>query len=384
MLTRSLYPRQKNVLVITDFPFKNELIEGEKFSSIANMSLGTALRTGKANNYSGITPEGYKGIRATDIAYTYLDYAENTDPNYTTEIVKGKNRLDDITYHQLEIAKDVWVSDRLWKQFQGLLSEIDAIQPKLIIVVAKWSLFFLTGCSTLAQNQGNLKDRKPLGALNTFRASILEPYPEYGIKDTVVLPILHTVHAVTMSDKLYIINLDLQKAGWVYNVIMEKGVKYFTQPNRNIILGTEKDLVVNYFTKLLEELNKDVVEITLDIETKFSAIIDCIGYCYDDLEAICVPFSTMDNPNYWGLQDEIDIMLLIREVNQHPNARFVGQNLSYEAQFFHHLWGLYLVMSEDTMTKHHVLYNYLPKRLDFLASLYCSHYTYWKNMQVHK
>ncbi len=382
MLHRSKFPKHKTVILINDNPVKAEEKSGDKFTAVSNMSLLTSLRTGRINNYvkqQGDIP--YKGIISTDIYQTYLDYSSFQDGNfdYRLELCKGKDRLEGVTYYQLPNQKDVYCSERLWLEFQGLLKEIELVQPKLIIVTGKWSLFFLTGCTTLIQNQGNYKDKKPLGGLNKFRSSILQPSECFNIQDTILVPIFHTVHAMGMPDKVSTMELDLQRVAWIYHTIKEHGVKHYLIPDKEYILGTEKDIAIAWLNGLLTRLDEKPTKVSIDLETMFYSIIDCIGITDSIDSGICIPFAHKGNANYWSIEDEVEILCKLREVMLHPNIRHVGQNYSYDCQYFYKLWCLDIKPDEDTLILHHILFNYLPKNLAFLASCYCEHYTYWKD-----
>ena len=382
MITRSEFPREKTVMVINDIPVQSEIQSGEKFTAVSNMSLLTSLRTGKVNNWNREQADAnYKGIKASDIYSTYLscDYFEEGSYDFRLEVCKGKARIDEYDYIQLEHQKDVWVASSLWRQFQGLLKEIDLVKPKLIIITGKWALFFLTGCTSLIANQGNYKDKKPLGGLSKFRSSILKIHECFGIEDTIIVPIYHTIHAMSMPDKLVVMQLDIQKLGWMYNIILDKGISYFIRPEKNYILGTTLDEINLFLSTLLAKLDIEPVKVSIDIETMYHSTIDCIGLAYSINKGICIPFASRDNPNLWDIEDEVNIISLIKEVMLHPNCKHVGQNYSYDCQYFHKLWSIDVQATTDTMVLHHVLYNYLPKDLAFLASLYCETYTYWKD-----
>jgi DNA polymerase I-like protein with 3'-5' exonuclease and polymerase domains len=346
------------------------------------MGLLTSLRTGKVNNYSGKpVDKGYKGIIGTDIFTTYLDYEGAGEGNfdYIQELCKGKDRKEDKTYYQLPNQKDVWVEARLWGEFQKLLEEIKLVNPTLIIVTGKWSLFFLTGCVSLINNTGNYKDKKPLGCLNKFRSSILQASEGYNLSKHILIPIFHTVHAITMPDKLTTMELDIQKLGWMYNVIKDKGVEYYIRPEKRFDLAITKDIAIRYLNALLHRLADEPIKLSIDIETMFHSTIDCIGIAASIDYGLCIPFAHKGNANYWSIEDETDILVKLREVMLHPNTIHVGQNYSYDCQYFWKLWGLHIIPNEDTMVLHHILYNYLPKNLAFLASCYAEFYTYWKD-----
>lgn len=375
-------------MVINDVPVATEIKDEEKFTAISNMSLITSLRTGKVNNWEKKkAEEGYQGISLTDIYTTYLDYEgfEEGNFDYKKELCKKKDIPDGEEYYHLIHQKDVWVSQRLWAEFQALLTEIALVNPELIIVTGKWGLFFLTGCTSLVTNQGDYKDRKPLGGLNKFRSSIMQIHDcwETGTK-AILVPIFHTIHAMSMPDKLRTIELDIEKLGWIYYKIKNEGVDYYLDTSvRNYIIGTDKEAILLYLDILYGLLEIQEVKVSCDIETKFKSIIDCIGLSYEVYEAICIPLASKKNPTLWSLEDEIDISIALGKVLNHKNCKIVGQNFSYDSQYFYKLYGWDLKVSEDTMIMHHTMFNYLPKSLDFLASLYCERYSYWKNMQEH-
>jgi DNA polymerase I-like protein with 3'-5' exonuclease and polymerase domains len=388
MILRAAFPRHKTVMLINDFPVKKEIQEGEKFTAVSNLNLLTSLRTGRINNFTKIpVADSYKGILSTDIFTTYLDYQGFDEGNfdYRLELCKHADKIEGETYYQLENQKDVWVTGRLWKEFQLLLTEINAVKPEFILVTGKWSLFFLTGCSSLVTNQGDYKDKKLLGGLHKFRSSVLEPSPCFGLNyleddlAPILVPIWHTVNAMSMPDKLSMMELDIQKVAYMYHIIKSEGANYYKKPDKNYILGTSLTVIDDYFTPLLKKLKEEKVKVSIDIETFYYSIIDCIGFAYSIDEGICIPFAHKGKDHYWCLEDEVYIMSLLHKVLTHRNLVHVGQNYSYDCQYFFKLWGIHVEASWDTMLMHHVLYNYLPKDLAFLASLYCEHYTYWKD-----
>jgi DNA polymerase I-like protein with 3'-5' exonuclease and polymerase domains len=403
MILRAKFPKLKDVMLVNDTPFKTEVPTGDKFSSVANMNLLTSLRTGKINNYGKVAQDvSYQGINSVNIFTTYLDYNYFEEGNFDfwKELKKRKDlnvvKTDgvetyfdstDTEFYKLENQKDVFVAERLWTEFQHLLIEINLVKPKLIILTGKWSLFFLTGCSSLVSNLGNAKDRKPLGALNKFRSSIMSPSECYDLNyieegeetfSPILIPIFHTLHAISMPDKLSTMVLDIEKLGWMYGVIKDKGVGYFKKPDKEYILGTEKEIILTYLNSLLERLDEKPRLVSIDIETFYYSLIDCIGITDSVDSGICIPFAHKGNANYWNLEDETEILCKLREVMLHTGCLHVGQNYSYDSQFFHKFWYIDVNATYDSMILHHVLYNYLPKNLGFLASLYSTHYSYWK------
>lgn len=398
MLERPEFIRQKDIVIVNDVPIRSEIANELPYSATSNLNLFKALRRGTVDTYGEAAPNPYP-IKQRDIHATYLDYTyygegevEN-NWDYTGEICKKKDLeyrdgafyREEISYYALPHQKDTYISERLWRHINSLVDEIRQAEPKLIVLTGKWSLFFLTGLVTLTTTQSKPGKQVVFGGISTYRASILRIHECWGIAhECLIYPIYHPVHVITMPDKLFMFDLDVQKLCYMYNVIKEKGISYYIKPEKEFIIGDSFTKIQDYFNELFTLLDVAKTVISIDIETFFSSTIDCIGFTYEIDRAICVPFATKSNPVLWSKERELDILCLIYKVLTHPNCEMLCQNGAYEQQFFFKLWKLRIPLAHDTMIKSHVLRNYMPKSLDFLASLYTEHYTFWKHMQSFK
>ena len=395
-LHRATFPKKKDIMVINDVPIRNEIEKSLPYSATSNLNMFTALRKGTVDVYGEAAAPNPYPIKQKDIWPTYLDYSyygegevEN-NWDFNKEFRKRKDLevhgdryfIEDVEYFHLPHQKDVYVAKRLWDCIQGLIEEIKEVEPKLIICTGKWALFFLTGCTSLTKNLSKPGTVIQFGGLATFRSSVMQLHECWGIAaEHVLVPIYHPVNAFSMPDKMYVMDLDIQKLCYMYEVIKSEGIGYYIRPERQFIIGDTFTKIQDYFNELSALLEQGKTIISIDIETFFSSTIDCIGFAYETERAICVPLATKSNPNLWPKEREIDILCLIRQVLTHPNCAMLCQNGAYEQQFFYKLWGLQVPLAHDTMIKSHVLRNYMPKSLDFLASLYSEHYKYWKDMQ---
>ncbi len=411
MITRAKFPKKKDILIVNDVPIKSEIEKSLPYSATSNLNMFTALRKGTVDVYGEAAAPNPYPIKQKDIWPTYLDYTyygedeveSNWDFNKEFRRRKDLQPLDDKEYrfiektsepvdfenlptcfYKLEHQKDVYISGRLFTTIKELINEIKEVEPKLIICTGKWALFFLTGCTSLTKNLSKQGTVIQFGGLATFRSSVMQLHECWGITaEHVLVPIYHPVNAFSMPDKMYVMDLDIQKLCYMYEVIKSEGVGYYIRPERPFIIGDTFTKIQDYFNELSALLEQGKTIISIDIETFFSSTIDCIGFAYETERAICVPLATKSNPNLWPKDIEIDILCLIRQVLTHPNCAMLCQNGAYEQQFFYKLWGLQVPLAHDTMIKSHVLRNYMPKSLDFLASLYSEHYKYWKDMQQH-
>ena len=400
MLSRSKFPKQKEVIIINDVPVKSELKEGEKFSAVSNMGLLTALRKGTI--YPENVIEGHKGIISTKIYPTYLDYdcyGEGND-NFKRDLKKRKDLLrvkgtnsfylkeeedlpgEKVLYTLIPHQKDSYISKRLYDSLLALIEEIKLVSPDYIIITGKWTLFLLCGVSSIAENMPKPGDTKPLGCILKYRNSIMQLHECWGVeKDIVVTPLIHPVNAWGMQDKIPIIEIDLQKAGWRYQVIKELGTDYFLKSEVETVLGTNLTTIKSYFNKLKEKLEKSDVYLVVDIETLAeSSIIDCIGFAYEVNRGMCIPFYTLHTPTWFeNIKVEMEVLFLIKEILTHPRVKLIFHNGAYDLQVIYRLWGLHLDLADDTMVSAHMLNNTLPKSLVFQASLHCEKYAYWKD-----
>jgi len=186
---------------------------------------------------------------------------------------------------------------------------------------------------------------------------------------------------MSMPDKLSTMQLDIEKLGWMFFKIKTEGIAYYAKPVTNFTLGVDKGKIIDYMSNLIKRLDEKPTRVSVDIETKYNSMIDCIGFTDKVNEGVCIPFAGEKNPNIWTEEEEVELTLIMVEVLTHPNCLIIAQNGSYDLQFLYKLYNLDLKLADDTMIASHILYNYLPKRLDFLASLYVEKYFMWKNMQ---
>lgn len=368
---RAKHPQKKTVLLVTDFPIQNEVDNDMAWSGASHLSLLSDLAK--------------VGISQRDIHTTYLSYERQEKDSYdwSTELKKKKAASDLEGWELIPHQKDYYYSSLLQDQVKGLLEEIAKVEPKIIIVVGKWSYFFLVGNAGVAQTMNTGSSQKPMGGLAKHRASLEELHPSWGLEPTLVFPLLPPITKQRSPDKIPVMKWDYAKVGDIYDELTKgtKDVSYYLTQNKELILGTDFEQVKTWFGWLLRELASREVLVSVDIETRWSASIDCIGFAHEKDSGICVPFSTLGSASFWSEDEELEIYRLMSRVLMHPNCKNVLQNGSYDAAFIYKFWLVELPIAFDTMIAHHVLYNSMQKDLAFLASVYCEGFKYWKDMQ---
>jgi hypothetical protein len=371
---RAKHPAEKPVLLIVDYPIQNEVERDYPWSAASHLTLLSDLA--KA------------GITQKSIHTTYLSYERPEKDSYDwgTEFKKKKNipEGEEQFWFPIEHQKDLYVSTLLAVEVTALTEEIKKVNPKIIIVAGKWGYFFLSGNVAYSQTQGTGKSQKPLGGLAKHRASIETVHESLGLHDIVLFPMLPAITKQRSPDKIPVVKWDCLKAADIFNALETgtKTVKEYLTPYQDFIVGTEFNVVVEWLQELELKLDNEVIMLSVDIETRYNAIIDCIGLAYSNSSGICIPFSTLNSPNFWTAEEELLIYRLLAVVLKHNNVQVVGQNFSYDSSFLRKFWLLDIEPTYDSMIMHHVLYNTMEKNLAFLASLYCANYRYWKDMQT--
>lgn len=411
--------RQREVMVISDFPLEKEQQRGVQYSEPSQTTFKDALNTASFNTCKN-TPTKHL-LNSLTICYTYLSVARYNkgDFDWAKSIVSKRQIPEGLHYYQVPWLKDIWVCSDIWYELQDLLAQIKEVQPKIIVCAGKWSFLFLAvnpnhsevQLTTIAATKGKFDDKKMFGALNKYRSSILTLNSLLGVGQPIVYPILTPSFLFLVKDKQFVVNRDYNKLARLYRAVQEgTKVEELLYSKRISLLGINKSEVTQYLNAMVLLLEGNELMVAMDVETR-QGYIDCIGICYNSYESLTIPFSYMSEEindvvdltgvkyisyketevsipvgatvtkyrNFWSLQAELEIQELLWRVMLHPNCKHVGQNYNYDAQFYYHQWKLQIYSHCDTMVLHHVLHNTMQKDLAMLASLYCDDYIYWKS-----
>lgn len=352
------------------------------------------------------------------VCYTYLSKTrpEEGDSDWSKSVVSKKliPEGEEANYIQCEWLKDTWVSQKVWNALQACLEQIRQVQPKLIVIGGKWSLFFLATLldgseiplTTIARTKTTFKRKIFFGELNKYRASLLKPFNCLQLPECVVIPILNPAFHWVNLDKEKIVKKDYERVAGVYRRLRDgESVGSVLEQKQTLEICNIKEKAKWVLYELLYRLKEEPTKVCFDVETR-NGTIDCIGFAYQDNIGYTIPFTYLEtyindkeetvwykdhwevvpvgqeitvDKSYWTLEEESEILHLLHKVMLHHNCLHVGQNYMYDCQMYYREWGLNLVAAEDTMIKHHVLYNYMQKDLALLTSLYKDDYTQWKH-----
>jgi len=255
-----------------------------------------------------------------------------------------------------------------------LLALIAAVKPKLIIGAGNVPLWALTSHAKVSTSAGY---KLPSGIMS-FRGSQLHTVPIDGVSYP-FLPIIHPAAILRSWDLRSVTVHDLKtRAGRFLNGERPS----WTEPPRHTLHRPTFKQAHAYLSYWIYLAGKQELLLACDIETLARKYVVCLGLA-DNTREICLPFFGYTEAgeyfDYFSTTEEIEIWRLLSTLLRHPNTKIIGQNYMYDWQFLARLYGIDAPVSFDTMLAHHLLWPGTPKSLDYLASLYCDHYVYWKD-----
>lgn len=297
------------------------------------------------------------GITATSCFWTTLT---DTAP----PLVKGQPDIDEWLSSRKTCPgpgwvyiKGRWVHPTLAEGFARVQARLAEVAPKLVITLGKAPLALLTGQDAIAK----------------WRGSRLTPvdYP------FTLLPTIHPRSLVKQPDQSFILRMDLTRAYKIYtHAQIPRDYRFSIQPDIGRVVSCLNELLIQADAATVD----NPLRLSGDLETR-AGYIACFGIAWSETEAICIPHLVInaESPFYWSEEDEATILQLYHQLFTHPNILWIGQNYSYDCQYFWRHWGFLPNRARDTMVAHHSLHSNIRKGLDFLSSMYAHDHVYWKD-----
>lgn len=265
----------------------------------------------------------------------------------------SKNGLTAVIY-------ETYTRPEMETHLRELRAEIDSVKPRVIIAVGNLAMWALTGV---------------YGSVDTWRGSHLD-YTGTVVDGTppVVIPTYEPQWIWRMWNVRGFAVRDLQRA-------RDAAARpdLYKWPDYQFILRPSFSQVMAGLHQLLVQCERspEGLYLSTDVET-IARHLSCIGLAWNVREALCIPLMTLGG-HYWTEEEEVTILVTVRELLTHPNVRVIGQNFNYDNQHFAKHLGFLPNLAEDTMIAQHVLFPGIPKSLDFLSSMYCHYHRYWKD-----
>ena len=232
---------------------------------------------------------------------------------------------------------------------------------KVVVAFGDLSLFVLTGEKSVAKWRGS----RMVTEINGRRIKVIPTYAPSRI--------------LKVWDWRHIAMYDLQR------VMTESLEPTYRVRKDNFIIGPDFITALTTLDWILKEHldNGIVMRLSHDVET-IARNISVSGIAWSETDAICIPFMTTQegrggNHNYWTVGEEAELVHLLNQILTHPNARVVGQNYLYDMQHEAKSHGISPNVDMDTMLAWHTIFPGEKKSLDFLASIFCDFYCYWKD-----
>jgi uracil-DNA glycosylase len=364
-------PRSSRVLIVGEAWGREELSQQRPFVGFSGKELDRILFDA--------------GINKSDCLCANLvdDHPEGND---FTRYLEGSSKAN--------LLRGINPGARLRLGLNKLTHLISVQRPQLIIGCGNWPLWALTNHAKTSTVKGF---KLPSGVMN-WRGSQTWTRKDLLPDGTVFpyLPIIHPAAILRSWDLRYITCQDLRaraarflsgKSTWSpspaeyhadgnYLTCVRDLESWIEKANRakpaRALSGVEDGALAS----------PDSLWLAVDVETWKRQYLCVVGIS-DGTTSLCIPFFYFD-PNgrmvdCFTEDEELHIQNLLRKLLSHPNVAITGQNYSYDWQYLYRYLGITALPSFDTMLAHHLLWPGTPKSLDYLASLYCDYYCYWKD-----
>lgn len=333
-------PAPAKIMIVGEYPGEAELSIGRPFVGMAGQELDRMLKeAGIFRSQCFVTNVIRERVPGNDLDNLIAARKSAITP-YHTEF-QGKH-----------ILKPVLDGIMLLQQ------EISLVQPNVIIAVGNTALWALTGQS----------------GITSWRGSELICTLPVGLDRPVkVIPTFHPSMVLRQWSWRPVMVQDLRR------VLKESVTPEVFHPDYNFIIRPDYGTAHSVLTQILNRVRQAPLKLAIDIETR-AGHIACIGLAWSKTEAMCLPLMTTTNPlGYWSFEEEVTLQHLLGLLLVHKNCQGVGQNFLYDAQYI--LRHLHYIpnLVRDTMLAQHSMFSSMQKSLAFLASMYCDHYTYWKD-----
>lgn len=238
-------------------------------------------------------------------------------------------------------------------ELSRLAEEIETCSPNLVVACGAKALWALCDSTKISGMRG---------AVTTGRL-----WPGK------IIPTYHPAAVMRQWNWRPLLVADLMKAS------REAQFAEFRRPSRQIIFSPTIEEVREWIAETLERRPE---RIGADTETKRGQVT-MLSLARSPSDALVIPFIDESKPgwSYWTEAEEIEVFEMLTRLFA-SGLEFLWQNGLYDIQY---LWpmGLFPVVSDDTMLRHHSILPEMQKGLGFLGAAYSSEPS-WKLMRTEK
>lgn len=332
-------PSGARLMIVGEAPGKDEVSLGAPFVGASGQLMDACLRdAGLSRGQAFVTNVAREQPQGGDAGIWVAETIRARTPQH--KLISGK-----------------WVLPPLVFGRELLHKEILEHRPTLVIAAGNFALWALTGH----------------WGIRKWRSSVLQA--EIGGHQFKVVPVLHPAAILREYGLKPLLIHDLRRAEreLAKGPIVEK-------PEWAFLIRPSFDQTIQILDNLEAQLNAATNPIPLSGDTETRAgHTACLGIAWSKLEAICIPFMSVQRPNYWTVDEETDIVIRLQRLLTHPMASWTWQNGAYDHQYEYRWHFVQPGLGWDTMLAHHAMFSITPKALDHLSSLYCEYHRFWKD-----
>lgn len=333
-------PLPAKILIVGEAPGKSEEEQGKPFIGASGSELTKMLNEA--------------GILRTEVRVTNV--CKYRPPNNKMDLWWPKKKKD--IRPGMQQLDGEYFDPRVIEGLEELEEEIDACQPNVIVPLGNLPLWATTRKTGITNWRGSLLQHSRLNKTG-------QP-----IK---VIPAIHPAAILRKWDWRYWTVNDLRRVARWQSYVGYPSIE------ENFLVAPTFEQVRDTLEELLRRCIEGPTDLAVDIETK-KRHLACLGIAWSKKDAICIPFICNEKPEgYFSLEEEWAIVLLLRKLLTHKNARGIGQNWQYDYRYIAKYWGFEINLDMDTMTEHHTNFAGLPKSLAFQSSIYRDIHIFWKD-----
>lgn len=324
---------------------------------------------------------GFVGTSGTELTRMLHEAGILRNDCFITNVTKFRpsgNKIKNFFYTNkeakelgIEMIKGCYPKPQIVEGLKELELEIKRVNPNIIIALGNTAMWALSEFNEVDADKGI---RLPKG-ITTWRGSTLPSrFKRADGTPYKFVPTIHPAAILRRWDQRGDVVMDLKR------VFSQQTWPEIIYPKYKFIIRPTFQQVMNTLNMLEFKIKQGPTLVANDIETRKGQIA-CIGLAWSKLDAICIPLMDINKPdgNYWSEYEEFEITLKLRDILSHPNCHNVGQNFLYDTQYYAHHYGYVPNTTRDTMIMQHICFPGKPRGLDYIASMYCGFYQYWKS-----
>ena len=340
MQIRPTGPCPAKIMLVGEFPSEREVAESQPFVGFSGQELSKMLQEA--------------GIMRSACFLTTVIRVRPPGNELGAFIAERKS---DITGQHI-MLRDKFVLPVVRDGLDLLRREIEMCQPNVIVAFGNVALWALTGS----------------WGVTSWRGSVMECDLDLNLPyRPKVVPTYHPSTILRQWSWRQIAVHDLRR------VASQAKFREIIRPDYKFVIRPDYATVLTILSQLYSQVQARPGKLSVDIETR-AGHIACIGLAWSATEALCIPIMCVERKDgYWPIEQESAIAYALYQLLTHPNCEVIGQNFSYDAQYFLRHLHFLPRLKRDTMLAQHTLFANLQKGLDFLSSMYCEHHLYWKD-----